>query len=365
MSWLLNDLKKKATEAMKAFEAPNENDSAVKSSDEASADNKEVEKKDGEEKEIEEREIEEKVDSKPTESGFLDTEKLQSQGLALTNKLFDFAKRTTIEAQKQLEIVKGAVVDSTLLGDLSREQEAFQQEIASKKLDSGAAPWEDLPDQNAAKKQMLALSLDTRTFLRDAPSTLPFTELEIASMAKKMLEYDPNLGKVRFQLVPKQVTEKRFWINYFYRISLIRQAMKEDNPISEEEKVEKKEEEGKEKGKEEEGKEEEGKEEESQEETLIQETPISSQEADKKESDEIVEEKESKRKSPKETKESTSPTSPIDEDWEKELLADLTDYEMVVEQTGKSDEQWEKEIGDLLNEVESEHEANSSDEKKN
>ncbi|CAJ0923914.1 unnamed protein product, partial [Mesorhabditis belari] len=70
-------------------------------------------------------------------------------------------------------------------------------------------------------------------------------------------------------------------------------------------------------------------------------------------------------KSPKETKESTSPTSPIDEDWEKELLADLTDYEMVVEQTGKSDEQWEKEIGDLLNEVESEHETNSSDEKKN
>lgn len=35
---------------------------------------------------------------------------------------------------------------------------------------------------------------------------------------------DPALEKMRFELVPKIITEENFWRNYFYRVSLICQA---------------------------------------------------------------------------------------------------------------------------------------------
>lgn len=35
---------------------------------------------------------------------------------------------------------------------------------------------------------------------------------------------DQQLEKMRFELVPKIITEENFWKNYFYRVSLICQA---------------------------------------------------------------------------------------------------------------------------------------------
>ena len=43
-------------------------------------------------------------------------------------------------------------------------------------------------------------------------------------MALAVLEHDPNLTEMRFQLVPKVTKEVDFWRNYFYRISLIKQS---------------------------------------------------------------------------------------------------------------------------------------------
>lgn len=35
---------------------------------------------------------------------------------------------------------------------------------------------------------------------------------------------DAQLEKMRFEIVPKVITEEQFWRNYFYRVSLICQA---------------------------------------------------------------------------------------------------------------------------------------------
>ena len=44
-----------------------------------------------------------------------------------------------------------------------------------------------------------------------------------SSTAMATLKEDPNLEKMRFYLVPKEVEELVFWRNYFYRVSLLKQ----------------------------------------------------------------------------------------------------------------------------------------------
>ncbi|CAB4014704.1 Hypothetical predicted protein [Paramuricea clavata] len=43
-------------------------------------------------------------------------------------------------------------------------------------------------------------------------------------VALATLDEDPELKKMRFNLVPKKVKETTFWRNYFYRVSLIKQS---------------------------------------------------------------------------------------------------------------------------------------------
>ncbi|KAF8935526.1 Synapse-associated protein 1 [Haplosporangium bisporale] len=45
-----------------------------------------------------------------------------------------------------------------------------------------------------------------------------------SSTALATLKQDPNLNKMRFYLVPKEVEELVFWRNYFYRVSLLKQV---------------------------------------------------------------------------------------------------------------------------------------------
>lgn len=62
--------------------------------------------------------------------------------------------------------------------------------------------------------------------MRNPPggSQFVFVLNEFAGAAKIMLAEDPNLSRMRFELVPKVVKEDAFWRNYFYRVSLIKQS---------------------------------------------------------------------------------------------------------------------------------------------
>ncbi|KAL3998193.1 BSD domain family protein [Acanthocheilonema viteae] len=144
------------------------------------------------------------------------------------NSLFSLAKEATakaaITAEETAKKLQNAVTEKTIIGNLDKEQAKFKDEVNANKLTACILPWSDLPDQWVAKKHILSLSLDDRNFTRDPPSETNFDFAQMQSVAAALLENDPNLRKIRFQLVPKKLNEERFWRNYFYRVSLVRQA---------------------------------------------------------------------------------------------------------------------------------------------
>ncbi|OWF47477.1 Synapse-associated protein 1 [Mizuhopecten yessoensis] len=142
---------------------------------------------------------------------------LYSYGKAATKTVTDHAKQIT-----------KSVEDKTFLGDFSREQDKFVTEKKEKVKRSEAAvpPWIGYNEEESLKEQILALSTDKRHFLRNPPSGIQF-QFHFESMfpiATATLQEDPNLQKMRFELVPKQINEETFWRNYFYRVSLIKQS---------------------------------------------------------------------------------------------------------------------------------------------
>ncbi|XP_048577643.1 synapse-associated protein 1 isoform X2 [Nematostella vectensis] len=135
--------------------------------------------------------------------------------------LFNVASAATSTAFK----VKDTVEKKGIIGDFIKEQEKFVSE-KHKRSETAVPPWVGYNEEEAMKTQILALSTDERNFLRDPPSGVPFLyEGEtMFPVALATLQKDENLEQMRFKLVPKKVSEERFWRNYFYRVSLIKQS---------------------------------------------------------------------------------------------------------------------------------------------
>nr|XP_018669830.1 synapse-associated protein 1 isoform X1 [Ciona intestinalis] len=160
-----------------------------------------------------------------------ETQKVMSSAMSLGNYLYGVAsvasKKVTTTMNETAVNLKKTVEEKTILGDLNREQKEFIQKKRELKGDLDALPpWCGYQEEEIMKKQILALSTDTRNFLRSPPSGVQFNfEYEQSyPVAMATLKEDENLKKMRFNLVPTKVKEEMFWRNYFYRVSLIKQS---------------------------------------------------------------------------------------------------------------------------------------------
>ncbi|KAM7364457.1 synapse-associated protein 47kD isoform 3-T5 [Cochliomyia hominivorax] len=121
--------------------------------------------------------------------------------------------------------IKETVKKNPILESFNKEQEAF---IKGQTGGNGAAvaPWSGLPNEAKIKEEIMGLSQDRRNFVRAPPAGVDFEfNYETAyPTAIAIMAEDKNLETMRFELVPKIITEENFWRNYFYRVSLIIQA---------------------------------------------------------------------------------------------------------------------------------------------
>ncbi|XP_028675661.1 synapse-associated protein 1-like isoform X2 [Erpetoichthys calabaricus] len=118
------------------------------------------------------------------------------------------------------------ILDKTILGDFKKEQDKFVKEKYQKQTTAAVPPWIGLNEDESIKQEILALSLDRRNFLCNPPAgdQFEFDFKQFAPVAMLMLQEDALLNQMRFRLVPSLVKEEVFWRNYFYRVSLIKQA---------------------------------------------------------------------------------------------------------------------------------------------
>lgn len=153
-------------------------------------------------------------------------------GNNIGSMLFSFGKNASSNVMKTASNLKDVIEKKTLIGDFSKENEKFinEKKNQKRKEDTMIPPWVGYHEEEKMKEQILALSSDSRNFLRSPPVGVDFQfDFNLAyPVAMATLEEDPNLKEMRFKLVPKQINEEQFWRNYFYRVSLIKQSAQLD-----------------------------------------------------------------------------------------------------------------------------------------
>lgn len=174
------------------------------------------------------KETEEHVDVKKEEAGNVE-KKVTEVAANLGNYIYNFASVATRTATETASKIKDTVdnrLDQSIIADFERENEKFIQEKENRRLGDAVPPWVGFHEEKVMKSQISALSADERNFLRDPPSGVDFQfRLEhMMPIAISVLKEDKDLEAMRFNLVPKKIKEERFWRNYFYRVSLIKQS---------------------------------------------------------------------------------------------------------------------------------------------
>lgn len=144
----------------------------------------------------------------------------ETWGNSLSNAFTKVGKAATDYSK----VVQETVYKAPLIADFNKEQEEFIRTKGDKELP--AAPWAGYNNEEELKEKIMALSEDKRNVLRAPPSgvNFDFEYTSVTSPALLLLETDPKLKLLRYELVPKVIKEDEFWRNYFYRVSLIKQS---------------------------------------------------------------------------------------------------------------------------------------------
>ncbi|KAB0800955.1 hypothetical protein PPYR_05309 [Photinus pyralis] len=272
------------------------------------------------------------IPESPTEEKDNQFGNVQSKALAGAKSFGSFlysavnkAGKTVTEAGAK---IKKTVEENSILGEFNKEQEAFMKSQQGTTA-SALPPWAGCANEESLKEECLSLSTDKRNFVRSPPAGVDFQfNYDITyPVAMAIMEQDPNLEKMRFNLVPKVISEETFWKNYFYRVSLICQAnelsfmgnsqsgtetITSDQPIDQ---------------------------------TIKDTTDEFVSDTLQASSQDLVEVHEGMKKL------NLGTTKNCEEEWEKELEAELQDYEVVSENkslSSKNDSNWDKDIEDLL-----------------
>ncbi|KAF9141790.1 Synapse-associated protein 1 [Mortierella sp. GBA39] len=149
---------------------------------------------------------------------------------ASTEQLANTTKDWGVSAFKSLSSAAQRVGVNVTQGIQKEHEEFVKQkklENAAPKRGTEAVPaWAGLPDEDQFKSRILSLSKDKRNFLLPPPPGTDFVfDMKVySSTAMATLKEDPNLNKMRFYLVPKEIEELVFWRNYFYRVTLLKQV---------------------------------------------------------------------------------------------------------------------------------------------
>ncbi|XP_013173551.1 PREDICTED: synapse-associated protein of 47 kDa-like isoform X4 [Papilio xuthus] len=266
------------------------------------------------------------ADSRPASTGGTPTEeqpagvgnvttKAVAGAKSLGNFLYSAVNKAGAKVSEAGAKIKKTVEENSILGEFNREQDAFIKGQEGRGSGAAVPPWVGAPNEAALKEECLSLSTDRRNFVRAPPAGVDF-DFDYDKMypvAVALMAEDPNLEKMRFDLVPKVITEENFWRNYFYRLSLICQANEADAAAGRQPSAD-----------------------DSQDDKSASERLISKE----KSSQETIDDVKKRIKSLKVDREND------DEQWEKELEAELKEYEVVAEKSG--DDKWEKECDDLL-----------------
>ncbi|XP_063636037.1 synapse-associated protein of 47 kDa isoform X5 [Cydia splendana] len=274
------------------------------------------------------------ADSRPGSTGGTPTEE-QPQGVgnvttkavagakSLGNFLYSAVNKAGAKVSEASAKIKKTVEENSILGEFNKEQDAFIKGQAGAGA-AAVAPWVGAPNEAALKEECLSLSTDRRNFVRAPPAGVEF-EFDYDKMypvATAIMAEDPNLEKMRFDLVPKVITEENFWRNYFYRLSLICQANEADAVAA-------------------------GSRQASADDSQDDKSSSNELIVKEKSSQESIEDAKQRIKSLKVDREND------DEQWEKELEAELNEYEVVAGAGKLDDKQWdEKECADLLGDAE-------------